>query len=446
MGGMDTEEIIEGIREYWDKRSFDFDKDHDTEDIDAWKGALAELLGDDHAKNVLDLGAGSGFLANMTAQLGFPSVAMDISTGMMANGVRHAERSHASTFFIEGNALETKVMADSIDFIVNARLIWTIVEKDRMVAEWLRVLRPGGKLFCFNRMDEKEGLGSRKPRQGFRYQDSRIDAALDTAEDSRESLIDLLTRNGYQDVEIVHLPGLTRSGYDYQDWYVLVGTKPYPQRRIEEIGLSRFWDDAATRYEAGHALDDIPVWQNVLRGFIGSNRDAEIVDVATGTGMIANMLAADGYTDVVGVDISEQMMRIAIDHAREQDRSIPFVYGNAMDLPFSDDTADVVINSRLLWTLSEPEEALREWRRVLRDGGKVIAINEFEPEGIRCPSMDSYTENTDVRDYPFSNIDIDMLLKAFADAGFRNVEYRSMPGCHMANSGRENWAAVIGIK
>lgn len=42
-----------------------------------------------------------------------------------------------------------------------------------------------------------------------------------------EELIDLLERNGLIEVKIEKLPGLTRPGFDYEPWFVLMGTKPF---------------------------------------------------------------------------------------------------------------------------------------------------------------------------------------------------------------------------
>lgn len=432
------------IAEYWDKQAAVFDKDHDTEIIPAWMSTLEELLGEDKNKNVLDLGTGSGFLANMTAKLGYPTVGMDISKEMMRNGVRHATIGASSAMYLLGNAAELPLMEDTVDYIINARLIWTLIQPDAVIQEWFRVLRPGGMIFCFNRMDDQDGLTTSDYSSS--YYGEEVDKQLEIRDASMEELKALLQRNGYVDVEIRKLSGLTRPEFDYQTWYVLMGKKPVTKRHMEAQGIAEFWDNAASRYEAEHALANIPVWQNVLSSLIGDDKALRILDIATGTGMIANMLGGAGYTNVTGVDLSEGMMRIAINHAREQNTNADFIYGNAMELPFEDNTADVIINSRLLWTLSEPQNAIAEWYRVLRPGGKVIAINELEEEGIRCPGMDSYADETRVAEYPFGNVVREEIVSVFEKAGFKDVSIEHLSGCHMVTSNRENWFAFIGQK
>ncbi|MGI6012842.1 MAG: class I SAM-dependent methyltransferase [Oscillospiraceae bacterium] len=441
---METNTAIQTIAKYWDKQAAVFDKDHDTEIASEWMTTLEQLLGSDKNKNVLDLGTGSGFLANMTAKLGYPTVGMDISTEMMKNGVRHATACASSAMYMLGNAMELPLMDDTVDYIVNARLIWTLIHPDDMIKEWFRVLRPGGAIFCFNRMDDEAGLTT--SAHSTSYYGEEVDKQLEVRDASMEELKDLLLRNGYVDVEIRKLPGLTRPEFDYQTWYVLIGKKPVTKRHIEAMGIAEFWDHAASRYEAEHALANIPVWQTILSDFIGDDKELRILDIATGTGMIANMLGSAGYSNVTGVDLSEGMMRIAIDHAREQNTNVNFIYGNAMELPVEDNSVDIVINSRLLWTLSEPQNAIKEWYRVLKPGGKVIAINELEEDGIRCNSMDTYAAETKVAEYPFGNASREEILSVFADVGFQNATINPMPGCHMVSSDRENWFAFIGKK
>ncbi len=441
---MEITSVIKKIEKYWDERASIFDKEHDTEDINAWISCLERLLGTDKNKSVLDLGTGTGFLANMTAKIGYLTIGIDLSKEMMSYAVRHAGSIDANAVYMEGSALDLPFMNNTVDYIMNARLIWTIVEPDDSIKEWLRVIKPGGKIFCFNRMQEGVGLTSNKVNI---YEDNEVDSQLKVKGARMDELISLLERNGLVDVRLEKLPGLTRPEYDYEPWFVLMGTKPILQRQIEEEGMAHFWDKSAAEYEAGHELADKEMWKKVLEEMIGSNRDIKILDVATGTGIIANMLGAIGYKDVIGVDLSEGMMRIAISHSKEQNNHVKFKYANAMELPFNDQSFDVVINSRLLWTLTEPEAAVKEWKRVLKNGGKLIAINELEPDiGIRCENLDEYKNDINAKELPYGNGDQKEILRMIKACGFNHTAIKHMVGCHLINSDRENWYAFTGTK
>ncbi|MEA4926113.1 MAG: class I SAM-dependent methyltransferase [Syntrophomonadaceae bacterium] len=218
---MEKANVVEKIGKYWDGRSPSFDQEHDTEDIQAWMRALETLLGSDPNKSVLDLGTGTGFLANMTAKLGYATIGLDISREMLKYAVRHAETRKSNAVFMCGNILALPFMDNTVDYIINSRLLWTLVEPDRAIIEWRRILKPGGKIMCFNRMKEGVGLFLNKAI----YEDDEVERELRVKEARMDELIDLLARNGLVDVGIRKVPGLTRPGYDYDPWFVLMGTK-----------------------------------------------------------------------------------------------------------------------------------------------------------------------------------------------------------------------------
>jgi ubiquinone/menaquinone biosynthesis C-methylase UbiE len=75
------------------------------------------------------------------------------------------------------------------------------------------------------------------------------------------------------------------------------------------------------------------------------------------------------------------MLEKAKHNAQNMGLEIDFFYGDAEDLPFEDSSFDLVTNKFLLWTLQQPSCAVREWKRVLKPGGMVFAIDGdwFDP-------------------------------------------------------------------
>lgn len=295
---MGLEHVMKVIGDYWDERSSEFDMEHDTEDIQAWEAALTEFLGEDTNKSVADLGTGTGFLANMTARLGYPTVGIDLAREMMGYAVRHGKKCASSAMYMQGSALELPFMENSVDYIINARLIWTLVEPRRALEEWYRVIRPGGKVMCFNRMQEGVGLTVWKDEL---YHDTETNQSLEIQSAGMDQLKKLLEDSGFVQVEIRKLPGLTRPGFDYEPWFVLMGTKPVTKRQVEEEGMADFWDKSAAEYEVEHETGDKETWKKRLEELVGEKREIHILDAATGTGMIANMLGDMGYERILGV-------------------------------------------------------------------------------------------------------------------------------------------------
>lgn len=444
---MDRTEAVAKIGKSWDQFSACFDEVHDTEDIAAWKETLKELLGQDTRKNVLDLGTGTGFLANMTGELGYPTVGVDVSREMMKYGVRHGYRRNSGVTYMYGDVLELPMLDESVDNIINARLIWTLVEPEAALQEWFRVLRAGGKLFCFNRM--QEGVGLIRYTETPFYGSQEIDDMLTIQAASMEELTSLLERAGFVNIEIRKLSGLTRPEYEYDPWFVLCGEKPKTTRDITSEAMSCYWDKRAESYEPDHALMNSQAWDEAVRKLLGHNMEQSILDIAAGTGMLTIMMGKAGYKNVCGGDISEGMMHIAIRHAKEENLDIPFIYANALKLPYEDNSLDTVISMRLLWTLAEPETAIREWLRVLKPGGRIIAINELEEFGVPdfIGEKGCYIgEEIPVAQFGFSNASKMEILETFKKAGAENAELIHMDGCCSKEYARENWYAFAGTK
>src|SRR5215203_2355642 len=103
---------------------------------------------------------------------------------------------------------------------------------------------------------------------------------------------------------------------------------------------------------------------------------ARVLDVACGTGDLSLVLAGAGAGRVVGLDFCRPMLEVARRKAETGSRAIPFVEGDALCLPFADETFDAVTIAFGLRNLAGVADGLRELRRVLKPGGR-LAVLEF---------------------------------------------------------------------
>ncbi len=149
--------------------------------------------------------------------------------------------------------------------------------------------------------------------------------------------------------------------------------------------VAKYWDSRSRTYDRspGHACTcekEKEAWKRELLSVFGGE-SKEILDVGTGTGEIALLLAEVGHR-VTGVDISRGMLAVAREKAEERDLEISFRVADAESLPFGSSSFDGVVSRHLLWTLPEPEKALKEWVRVTKQGGKVAVIDgKHFPDG-----------------------------------------------------------------
>lgn len=163
--------------------------------------------------------------------------------------------------------------------------------------------------------------------------------------------------------------------------------------------IRTFWNKRSRIFDEdiGHGADETEcrLWKKYLEEIIGSEK-RRILDVGTGTGMIALNLAELGH-DVTGIDLGEQMIEIARKKASDRNITVTFSTGDAENPDFPDDNFDCVICRHLLWTLPHPDKAVREWIRITKDKGLVIAIDGHAIHQDYFPEPDAEEENLSER-------------------------------------------------
>ena len=134
------------------------------------------------------------------------------------------------------------------------------------------------------------------------------------------------------------------------------------------------WNRSSQQYDReGHSDREKEAWKSLLTRALGTEK-LKVLDVGCGTGVVALLLSEMGH-DVNGVDISEGMLKKANEKINAFNLPIEFTLGDAENLPFENELFDTVINRHLLWTLPNPKNAISEWRRVLKPGGKIVIID-----------------------------------------------------------------------
>ena len=158
--GIENSEVLrnhahkEDIRAYWSKRAETFDnstghKIEDTCEAPAWQALFTQALGDLEGKRVLDLACGTGEISRMLLALGAHVTGVDFAEPML----ERARNKHRGKTFVGRLAdVENLSMEEdaSYDAIINRHLVWTLVYPHDAFEEWVRVLKPGGRMLVID--------------------------------------------------------------------------------------------------------------------------------------------------------------------------------------------------------------------------------------------------------------------------------------------------------
>jgi demethylmenaquinone methyltransferase/2-methoxy-6-polyprenyl-1,4-benzoquinol methylase len=133
-----------------------------------------------------------------------------------------------------------------------------------------------------------------------------------------------------------------------------------PSRYDQLSAALSFWQD--------------PRWRRALVDAVAPRAGERVLDVATGTGMVAAELRRRADCTVVGLDQSPAMLagaraRFAGDGAR-----VELVEGQAEELPFADRSFDALTFTYLLRYVDDPQATVRELARVVRPGGRIASL------------------------------------------------------------------------
>lgn len=151
------------------------------------------------------------------------------------------------------------------------------------------------------------------------------------------------------------------------------------EQLLEEI--KAYWDKRSTSYSKVNqeelATQQGVVWLSLIQQRMNENfpnhkpKDIAILDIGTGPGFFAIILASAGY-QVTAIDCTKAMILEAKKNAKELAQSISFYEMDGQALTFGDNTFDVVISRNLTWVLEEPKKAYSSWTRVLKKNGLLL--------------------------------------------------------------------------
>jgi ubiquinone/menaquinone biosynthesis C-methylase UbiE len=201
--------------------------------------------------------------------------------------------------------------------------------------------------------------------------------------------------------------------------------------------ITAFWSTVATSYEA-HPGNTVPVGSAAYRAWealfarLLPDAPSDVLDVCTGTGFAAILASSLGHR-VVGIDLSDKMLRVARTMAKRRGLRIRFAKRDGVATKFAEASFDVVLSRHALWTLRNALDAIRHWHSILREDGRVIVIDAFHEWAAPDSTSEQdqffnryYTADVQTALQFMRARNETPLLEAFRDAGYRDVSFEEL--------------------
>jgi len=204
--------------------------------------------------------------------------------------------------------------------------------------------------------------------------------------------------------------------------------------------VAAMFDSVAESYDRTNDLLSFGqdrIWRRKVLKTVNPLRGQTVLDLAAGTGSSSVVFAKPGVK-VIASDFSEGMLAVG----RKRHPELEFVYADATQLPFADNSMDAVTISFGLRNVVDPKKALLEMLRVLKPGG-VAVICEFSHVGAPVigslyrwylanilPSLSKLlAKNKGAYDYLSESIanwpKQEVLVQWLVDAGFTYAKYKN---------------------
>jgi demethylmenaquinone methyltransferase/2-methoxy-6-polyprenyl-1,4-benzoquinol methylase len=151
--------------------------------------------------------------------------------------------------------------------------------------------------------------------------------------------------------------------------------------------VAKMFDSIAFRYDFLNQLLSLGIhhsWRKKAVKYFINDKPALVLDIATGTGDFAIEALKSNPGKVVGVDISEGMLKFGVEKIKKRglNDKIELKKGDAENLDFADNSIDVITVGFGVRNYENLEKGLQNMLRVLKPGGKLVVLEFSKPTGF----------------------------------------------------------------
>jgi SAM-dependent methyltransferase len=171
-------------------------------------------------------------------------------------------------------------------------------------------------------------------------------------------------------------------------------------------------------------------WAEMLLERLPPQPEWSVLDLATGTGIVAHKLAEklSRTGSIIGTDVASEMLAVARQRCKKASDTVSFIESSAFPLEFADNSIDAIYCQQGFQFFPDKRSTAHEMYRILRSGGKV-AVSTWCPldqceffrlieNALRLCKLDEIAETLSI---PFNLMPEDELHSHFAIAGFHSI-------------------------
>ncbi len=161
--------------------------------------------------------------------------------------------------------------------------------------------------------------------------------------------------------------------------------KPYKDSELgKKEQVAKMFDNISEDYDGLNRVISLGIdvsWRKKVVKLVGENNPQQILDIATGTGDLALMMAQLNPKRIVGLDISEGMLQVGRQKVAKANLSdkIEMIVGDSENIPFPDNTFDAITVSFGVRNFENLDKGLTEILRVLKPAGKFVVLETSNP-------------------------------------------------------------------
>ena len=161
--------------------------------------------------------------------------------------------------------------------------------------------------------------------------------------------------------------------------------KPYKDSELgKKEQVTQMFDTISTNYDGLNRVISLGIdvkWRKKVVKIVGENHPKQILDIATGTGDLALMMANLNPDKIIGLDISAGMLEVGKQKINKANLSkkIDMIVGDSEEMPFENDTFDAITVSFGVRNFANLDKGIKEIARVLKPTGVLVILETSNP-------------------------------------------------------------------